>query len=65
MSDTQQDQEAIQSFDLSKLEPSHHELVQRGRWLACDTPGHSHGSKIPPGKMLSKDEKGAYVLVDE
>lgn len=66
MSDKQQDPEVAQTFDLTKLEPGHHELVQRGPFLCCLTPGHSHGTrKIPVGKMLSQNQEGKYVLIDE
>jgi hypothetical protein len=40
--------------DLSQFSPQEHDLIQRGGFIVCRTPGHEHGTYAPPGKTLTK-----------
>ena len=54
-------------FDISQgIAATTHKWVQEGNFLVCrNHPSHVHGSPIPQGYVLRKNEKGEMTLVKE
>lgn len=51
----------VHSFKHKAVE--HHDWVQRGNHIICESCLNQHSAPVPPGKMLVKKE-GEYALVD-
>ena len=51
-----------QTFDLTAIPKSTHELRQEGAYITCATPGHRHGSYVGPDKNLVRLSDGSYRL---
>lgn len=52
-----------QAFDFSPI--SFHQWEQRGPEIICLSCPHRHGSSIPPGTVLTRNQKGKFELISE
>ena len=65
MSDEQTIEQVSSEFDLSKLEPQHHEWFQSGNqpMLVCRLGNHNHSIPLPQGMHAQAGKDGKLQLV--